>query len=52
MSGDGASSVLVLIGLLAAGGCVAAERPRLAVIVGIVFCAPALLRLFVAAVAG
>ena len=48
MSGDGASAVLALIGLLAAGGCAAAERPRLA---GIVFCAPALVRLFVAAVA-
>jgi hypothetical protein len=51
MSGDGASAVLALIGLLAAGGCAAAERPRLAVIAGIVFCAPALVRLFVAAVA-
>ncbi len=51
MSGDGASALLALIGLMAAGGCAAADRPRAALAVGVLFCAPALVRLWIAAVA-
>lgn len=52
MSGDGASVLLMMIGIVVALLIGTFDRPKTAIAVAIIFSAPALLRLFVAAVAG
>jgi hypothetical protein len=51
MTGDDASIVLMLVGALAAMACAEFDRPRLGLIVGVLFCAPVIVRLWIAAVA-
>ncbi len=52
MSGDQAALVLLCVGLLPTMVACAAERYKTAIFVALIFAAPLILRLFVAAVAG